>query len=344
MAAQQRGLLDFGGAIVQVVQAGLGTNSTFVQNMQSVEEWNVGVHWLLQSVSENRAERIRGIAVEPVQEYVEALREGVGSTKMPNVALVCAALGRPVHGCAVVNLHVLTQKHCDELMKQADDKLRVSLQVSLEKVIKDQGKLDELIRQAAQHQREELLWHFAYIRNMSCVNSEHPEFQSLQRWLRERRSITVELDCRSVAMWSWGHLCKQLNFRGCELLIIDTEGHDATILRSMIDHCAWQEYRYNDNVWPHVIQFETMGHCDQLEGWSSEWAVISELQYYGYTLVHYSHHDSHLARTEVLNKKERVWTWAANSYRCIQCRHTCRWPYITTEEKTVYCRGCLYRG
>ena len=61
-------------------------------------------------------------------------------------------------------------------------------------------------------------------------------------------------------MWTYGKLAKELDFSGCELLVIDAEGDDTKILRSMISHC-WE----TGKGWPDMIAFETQGHCDNKE-------------------------------------------------------------------------------
>ena len=75
----------------------------------------------------------------------------------------------------------------------------------------------------------------------------------------------VNLDRVRADMLSWERLCSKLVFGGCELLIIDTEGHEAAVLRSMIEHCK-KNACCGISVWPKVIQFETMSHCDKIEG------------------------------------------------------------------------------
>ena len=67
-------------------------------------------------------------------------------------------------------------------------------------------------------------------------------------------------------------LAQQLNFTGCQVLLVDTEGHDTSILRSMLAHCEGKP----DEL-PEVIQFETRGHCDKMEDSSSEQQIIDAL-------------------------------------------------------------------
>ena len=85
-------------------------------------------------------------------------------------------------------------------------------------------------------------------------------------------------------------LAHELNFSGCQVLIVDTEGHDAAVFRSMISHCK----NRSPEEWPWLIQFETMGNCDLVEGKGTEWGIINTLVEYGYALVHFSWNDTQL--------------------------------------------------
>ena len=73
-----------------------------------------------------------------------------------------------------------------------------------------------------------------------------------------KSSLTCNLQQAEINMLTFDTLAHLLNFRGCELLIVDTEGFDVEMLRSMIDHCLLR----GEEAWPYVIQFETQGLCD----------------------------------------------------------------------------------
>mmetsp|Transcript_64665 Transcript_64665/g.169317 ORF Transcript_64665/g.169317 Transcript_64665/m.169317 type:complete len:203 (+) Transcript_64665:1656-2264(+) len=138
---------------------------------------------------------------------------------------------------------------------------------------------------------------------------------------------------REAAQRSYGRLARELNFAGCELLVIDAEGHDTRILRSVIAHCE-----STPSAWPQLIQFETMGHSDKLEGPNAEWSMITELEKRGYQLVSYSHHDSYLVRHGALGRPGPIRTWAA-SWVCNTCERKWRFPYVCNSVGT-YCRPC----
>jgi len=244
---------------------------------------------------------------------VRALRRGPAS-RMPNVSLVCAALGeQDIDGAAV---YMLTQQDHDHLLNQVPSHKRRSLRRSLE-----------------------------YILNMSCVGRTHPDLAKQRRWLHDTYGIWVNLQRRRTDVWTWARLSWELNFSGCELLIVDTEGHDAAVLRSMIAHCTKKkrENSLSPSPWPDVIQFETMAHCDKVEGHGTEWGVITLLQNAGYVLVHYSRHNSHLVFGEVLEKEHRVWRWA-ESFVCCCCGCRGKYPYVSDSDMHVYCRPCLYKS
>ena len=87
-------------------------------------------------------------------------------------------------------------------------------------------------------------------------------------------------------LWTWMKLTEQLNFCGCELLIVDAEGHDTAVLCSMLAHCK-ERLRNGLYEWPNVIQFETMGHCNKKEVFGAEWGIITAVEAEDYALYLY---------------------------------------------------------
>ena len=56
---------NFGGKRIHAVQVGLGTNSTFVQNLGGLQQdWCATMDWLLETVSEHNPEWLTGVGVE----------------------------------------------------------------------------------------------------------------------------------------------------------------------------------------------------------------------------------------------------------------------------------------
>ena len=308
---QARGLLDFNGSRVQVVQVGLGTNSTFVQNLGGKRgEWCPMMDWLLKTVSERSSDRLQGVAVEPVTDHARAMR-AIASRRLPNVQLVEVALGeKDEEG---VEIHALTDRHSEEIIQKVSPRQRTSIE-----------------------------WDLAFLRNMSCVGTVHPGYPDQREWLLERYGLDVDFARSKTTVWSFGKLAWELNFRGCELLIIDAEGCDAAIVRSLMAHCRDEEWRGRD-AWPYVIQFETMGHCDRIEGANAEWGVITELENSGYTLIAHSHYNSQLVRTDALKKIRRVRDWAS-TLQCWGCNERGCFPYVMAPNRrglSVHCRRCV---
>ena len=124
---------------------------------------------------------------------------------------------------------------------------------------------------------------------MSSLGQPHPEMSGLLAYVKQKFGVTPRIDVQCAEVWSYSTLAKTLNFVGCEVLMIDAEGHDTRILKAALDHCE-----QNPQAWPWLIQFETMGHCDQLENHPGEWDTIRLLQKAGYLLVGYSYYDSYL--------------------------------------------------
>ena len=295
---------------VHVVQVGMDTNQTFVQNLAGpASEWDASIDWLLGSISEDRHHRkeyITGIAVEPVQEHINALLPY--AVNLPLVAFVQTALG------------------------DADDP-----GAKIHMVTKDTH--DRIIEQVEQSKRSDVTTHLVYLRNMSCVGRVHPAWKMHNDWLHAMFGIEVGADEVPTGVWTLAKLASELELCGCELLILDTEGHDAKILRSMIDHCRDAKIV---EAWPDVIQFETQGHCDAVEGPGTEWAVIKLLLSNGYLLVHYSHRNTQLIRKEAIRQgtsKKRLRRWSG-WFVCAWCRRRGRFPYISTADHII-CQRCI---
>ena len=110
----------------------------------------------------------------------------------------------------------------------------------------------------------------------------------------------------------------------------------------MVAHCEKHQKWHGNNVWPHVIQFETMNHCDKVEGAGTEMQIIRDLENHGYTTVHYSCHNTHVVRDDILRMNGRARKWAS-SFRCSQCSGRQLFPYTSDKEGVVYCEGCMKR-
>ena len=117
---------------------------------------------------------------------------------------------------------------------------------------------------------------------------------------------------------------------------MDTEGYDAQILRSVIQHCKGDK-----SSWPQLIQFESMGHGDSLEGAGTEWHVIDELHTAGYRLIAISNYDTVLVRKETLYHPKKSMSDWLGAWQCDHCNIRWCFPYHT--DHGCRCWRCLDR-
>merc|ERR1711879_596775 len=95
------------------------------------------------------------------------------------------------------------------------------------------------------------------------------------------------------------------------------------ILRSMMAHC-----RKYPKDWPDVIQFESMGLCDNLEGDGAEFEIMWALEREGYTIVNWSYWNTHLVRRASMSALPRIRMWV-NSWFCSTCKVHGAAPYYS---------------
>ena len=124
--------LDFEGEKINVVQIGLGTNATFIQNCAGErDDRDVNIDWLQWACSEHRQNRVRGIAVEPVTELVNALRGPVD--RIPLVELVQVAMGKSEVWGADVHVFSVTER--DRLLQKVPAEQRPDLKRAREYLV-----------------------------------------------------------------------------------------------------------------------------------------------------------------------------------------------------------------
>jgi hypothetical protein len=155
-----------------------------------------------------------------------------------------------------------------------------------------------------------------YLQNMSCVGCDHPDLQENLCKIEKQFGVKVVVQKIEACALTYSKLATFLNFVGVEVLMIDAEGHDCEILLSMIDHCSRFDDK-NEDHWPDIIQFETMGHSDKIYGDGSESKVIDKLcSTYGYTCAHWGPLDTQLVKDRALREwYVREWT------RSLHCKH-----------------------
>ena len=295
-----QGHRDFGGQKLHFLQIGLGDNTTFVQNFAGQwSEWSFSVDWLCRAASESRSDFVRGVGVEPVRHLIDRHRPLL--RWLPNVELVQAAISDVEAKC--MQMHVLTQQVQQRLLSQADE-----------------------------HKKEILEYHLEYLNNMSSLGQLHPQLSGHITDLESECGVELCFGVQDTQVWSYRTLATTLNFVGCEVLMIDAEGHDTRILMSLLQHCE-----EDPRAWPEVIQFETMGHCDQFKDRPCESEAIGMLQAAGYLLVAHSHNDSYLV-SSARASSGRLQRWLCQ-WKCYECNKSQRYPYVSNGNGW-YCPSC----
>ena len=266
-------------------------------------DWHPDISWLLSACSEQSKTHVRGVAVEPVTKYAKAMKT-LASQHLQHVVVLEAAIGE--EDIDDVDLYVIESP-------------------------------EELIEQVSRNEQADLKWHLSFLENMSCVGRAHSEFSGIQAFIKQKFNLQVNLVQQSgVKQLSWTSLVGNIGFKGCEVLAVDAEGFDASILRSMLKHC-----RENPGELPELIQFETRGHCDSYEKRNSEWEIIKSLQAAGYVLIALSHHDTHLVHRDALDRSQ-LWAWF-ESWICDSCSRNGdmdRIPF-TWNKNWCWCKLCL---
>ena len=287
------------------MQIGLGTFGTLVQNLAGgSKEWNAAMAWLLGATSEQRPEHFRGVAVEPVKDHVDRLQRVVD--RLPFVELVQAAIGE--ENAEGQELYVLTDQASEDLLREVPTALRSRLEREL-----------------------------TYVKNMSCVGGMNKSLERCRRDVWQKYRLDLRLAPKRTDVWTYGRLARRLGFCGCEVLVVDAEGHDAKILRSMIRHCREHEAS-GKTAWPDVIVFESAGHCDEKEGFQAESAILRQLEDCGYKAFLIDKMNTHMIHLEAFQRSKRLKLWMGQTY-CYRCNSKGPWPFIISECGIV-CERC----
>jgi len=291
---------------LNMLQIGLGTFSTFVQNFTCPEEVHPTVSWLLDATSD-KSNGLLAVGVEPVPEHVSRLVPKLKHLR--NSALVQAAVTRQDE--EQIEVHVITQ---DSYEKHAQAMRPAELQA-----------FDDMVM---------------FLRNMSCVGQAHPEFSRFNALLVATCGVKVEMQPIRARAISYGALVQKLGFSGVEVLLIDAEGYDCKILQSMIDHCSLPG---NQQAWPELIQFETMGHSNRMGNGSAkdlENEMCSTLEHFGYVVV-CGGKDTQLIRLSALEAEPRLQRWV-DTFWCHRCKEWSRAgiPYSNNKAEGNLCKHC----
>jgi len=297
---------DFYQKKLNMLQIGLGTFGTFVQNFTCPEEVYPAVSWLLDATSD-KSNGLLAVGVEPVPEHVDRLVPML--THLRNSALVQAAVTRQDQ--EQIEVHAITQ---DSYEKHTQAMRPAELQA-----------FDDLV---------------IFLRNMSCVGQVHPEFSRLNASLATTCGVKVEMQPIRARAISYGALVQTLGFGGVEVLLIDAEGYDCKILQSMIDHCSAPG---NQQAWPELIQFETMGHSNWMGNGSAkdlENEMCSTLEQFGYMVV-CSGKDTQLIRLSAVETEPRLQRWV-DMFWCHRCKERSHagMPFSRTNAEGNLCKHC----
>ena len=242
---------DFEGSCVHVLQIGLGTNSTFLQDDS---RW---FSWLSGATTRGPGEVLKGIGVDPVREWITALAKRCDGVRV-QVSLVVGAVGET---CGTRILFALPHKI----------RRRLHLQMEEDGVGEDAW---DVVDQALD-----------YLENMSRIDAPHPDFQfDVNQILEQFPSTKIPfslLEERQVPCITFKDVFKMNKAGGCQVLMCDAEGADCEILRSMVKDCA----QPGGPAWPRVVLFETRGIADTTADQRVEERTVILLQEVGYVLV-----------------------------------------------------------
>ena len=277
---------DYEGKLVHVLQIGLGTFGTF---LHGDADW---MDVLLEASSRRPGDILKGIGVDPFEESVGPLEQLAIAEKQHSVSIMLAAVGEE---SGDVKLFCLPYK--------VRLKMRQELEHKMPQDYLTRGRVDR---------------NLAFLENMSSIGSPHHDMYATIAETYHLSQTNLELmEVRDVRLVTYADIIQKRNCPGCEVLIIDAEGSDCAILRSMIHTCTTRA----DAIWPWVIRFETLGHADFKERNRMEESTVEDLQSHGYLLV-----DVYWDATLVYGRPlcARLARWADKHFRlkCITCGST----------------------
>ena len=103
---------DFQGQRLNVLQIGLGTYGTFLQNLAYPDHAHMSIAWLLKAVSD-QSNSLLGVGVEPVPEHIGTLRPCLED--LPNTSLVQAAVTTEIQSVEIYT--VTSEEFTDTLTR-----------------------------------------------------------------------------------------------------------------------------------------------------------------------------------------------------------------------------------
>lgn len=292
--------LDFGGSIVHVVQIGLGTFGTF---LHQDEQW---VQIMLEATSwkGEHAEQLRGIGVDPLEEAA-GLSEQL-ALERGGAAVLLSAVAQTRGEVSLFCLRHGMRQKCRQWLQYTNEYVRSEVDAGL-----------------------------AYLENMSSIETPHPDFMYNADKISKYVHCTDEfMEKRQVPVYTYKDILEMHNAAGCEVLIIDAEGADCAVLRSVIDAC-----RYQGVPWPRAIRFETREIADYKEWGSVEEQTVQELQKEGYLLLDVGG-DATLVYAPAMEQSASLAQWADKWFTL--CCYSCRWNAFPSSPSFAYVVGSGY--
>ena len=261
------GRQNFGWKRLNILQIGLGTFFTFVDNLTNP---SAASPWLCDLLGPCHSNQLFGVGVEPVSKHVERLRPRI--QQLENTTLVRAVVGKEKK---IVDVYeIASERHLEAL-----DMLEPSVKEACEEAI-------------------------SYLDNMSSVGQPHPAFADKCKHIKDHYNVSVELRQVQAMSFSYDDLSRLLRFSGTDVLVIDAEGEDCQILASMIAHCMGEG---NSEAWPDTIQFETMEtNSGREDRFDEEDRMLEELERHGYLVVCLGK-DAVLVRRAALAPQRQPW-------------------------------------
>ena len=181
-------------------------------------------------------------------------------------------------------------------------------------------------RGASQDLRAQVDFRMAYLENMSGIGEKPPEelawkLVELKGLARYRHSL---LKRRQVQCYTYHDVLDLHGCSGCHIFLVDAEGADCAIVKSMIASCI------DTGAWPTIVRFETHG----VGGVEEEKVVLrlEELEY----IVCQAGLDATLVYTPALIASPHLQNWADThfSVECYICG-VCQYPSSPSFQRDV---------
>jgi len=149
-----------------------------------------------------------------------------------------------------------------------------------------------------------------FMENMSSIGSPHRDYKQCMDRIIDCIDLKESLqEERRVEVCTFEEVLRIHNASGCEVLVIDAEGSDCAIIRSMLACC-----KKKHASWPWVICFETQSLANFKEdNQNLEEKIITLLQEEEYLLI-YAGRDAVLVHHPTLRQLQDLAQWADDNY------------------------------